>query len=74
VKSCYKERAISNEILKTPSQHPRLKGISLRPELASLLPRAAIMQATEASSGGDSGADNRREATGKDEDNHYVRQ
>lgn len=57
VKSCSKEGAISNEILKRPSQHPRLKGILHRPELASLLPRAAIMEATEASSGGESGAD-----------------
>lgn len=74
LKSCSKEGGILNEVLKRPSQDPRLRGLSLRPELASLLPRPSTMNTTEASSGGESGAGNRKEAAEEGEDDYNVRQ
>lgn len=72
VRSCSKEGDVLNEILKRPFQVPRLKGISLRPELASLLPNPS-MEAAEALSGDESGAGNRKEAAGEDEDDYNTR-
>ena len=73
IKSYSKEGGILNEILKRPSQDPKLKGISLRPELASLLLRPFTIEAAKALPGGESGARNRREAAGKGEDKYNIK-
>ena len=48
----FEDGNILNEALKRPSQDPRLEGISLRQELASLLPKPSYVTTEDATSSG----------------------